>query len=1237
MAATSQQDKHKGHRGDSDESKHSACIQAVARALNEGVALHVSRKCTICAKECKQIISLNDGDKCFAEGTQEYGAMRDRMGFPRFDLFIMHVDNTIFGIELFVTHSTDPWDRSRAQYDWIELGSDNTDDMLEQLSVAHVKKDVYAVHVTDERRICCQCIVRDDIQPAQVIVRQFGAGGGKTYSLFADIGNLIRDSDKRVFIFVSKTHSAIGTMQHESEIQLYERRDDSAHNFDFADADINAQKNTFKKMYKGVVKMHPSKTVITRHHATVACADGAMMREHLPFVCVFMTIDSLIYAIHEQLFAREALPVCADQFMERIDRVLDIAIIEPTRVTLHPWLSNIRTHQYDLGDKCTSSEYLPLEYAGLFDESRVHIFVDESQDLNARYVAVLGALAYRGVSLTIVGDAMQAVYDTTWIGNSKMRAQVGHAMELDENGRSRLQQWFPRIFARDIIVEQSNKTWRCRRAEWAHMINVLSGSAYMRASVQPAQNPDRTCSGSGPIIDVFAYYGFSPENKPALLREILEKYVGDFPACKQYELIMPFIKNTGHATQLHDVAQEFWESRANTTRHESYVMYHASHEGQPIRLDESKDIMRIMSIHASKGTGREVIIWWDADDASLTHFDKMSYRSRSLSISQCLRYVALTRHKCRLAIVCFKPSQILHDVVKLREESSHEKLVSMHVSNGCDEIDITAMVRSITTRATFKRSSVVYPKTRNTIASMWCDIGKPYHWVNVCCAFNGERTQSMTGIDMTDITILRMLLSARCSFDCARFGPRYRGGDPAFYSINAICHQLGNSDRPMVTKKPRVYGDMTSMWIEVDAISKGEMNNSETSQLTIPAYTHLFNSLITRRFRAGLRDFARAAYRAITGEVRASNACLSAPSATYATQIVNEETLGYLAMIYYIHEQRCMRGYSTWSEWAITRTLRAINDARASSTSKCERCGDLSELSRNLIEPITRQMLRIVRRDGRTDIELFANIYELSRIYICDRICKYDYTCVKDAGFVVYDHTTKTFYLTLYEPKITELNHINLVAESLLTLRCMYINSIAYDPEHGYARDDRMEKCDTILKWMTFMREARTYAIRYITLNIAPDNDEIILIPDDDVTRIIRDRSCPFDEDIMHISDDQITNIFTQIAVCSSFLRGSSESRKSASYKDMIARLTTGSPVNRHANSIESKICELIDKYDGKIFDAFMRISIRTLDEIRDKVKQEMYDIWRAQLELYITPCASTTYIEEDEDESSHH
>ncbi|MFA5766806.1 MAG: hypothetical protein WC919_02705 [Candidatus Paceibacterota bacterium] len=1232
MTSTSSQD---------SPSRHTLCIRAIARVLNEGVALRVSRKCVMCARECESIIALHEGDRCFAECTREYDEFRASKTIPRFDLFISFMSGNILGIEMYVTHRTDPWDQNRNSYDWVEFGGDNIDAFHAQLDRACEDQAIRAIDVTDERRICRECATRADQQLAPIIVRQFGAGGGKTRSLFADIGTLIRSSDKRVFIFVSKTHSAIGTMQLESDVQLYEKKGDGTHDFDFADEDINAQKSAFSNMRKGVAKMSHSKTVITRHHATVTSMDGVTTRANVPFVCIFMTIDAMIYAIYNQMYDRAPLPVCADQFMERINRILDKAMANPRCVNLTRWLAALRVRKYELGDRCSDCEYLPIEYASLFDESRAHVFVDESQDLNARYAAVLGCLAHRGIGLTIVGDAMQAVYDTAWVESAKREqyardVQIGHVMELDEHGHSRLLNCFPSIFAR-VDVEQKNITWRCRRAKWAGMINALSETARERASVKSARNPGAACVPQRePIIDVHVYYETSHENRPACLRDILAKYANTFPQCNQYELIMPFVKSTGSASQLTDIAQEFWESRApsDAPASEMYVMHHVSVEGQPIQLSESENMMRIMSIHASKGTGREVIIWWDADDASLTHYDKTAHRSTtSLAISQCLRYVALTRHKRRLAVVCFQPSQILHDLMKLRGEKPYEKLVSLNVPKEDDELDITKMIKPITSRATFRHSAVVYPRTREIIARAWCDIDKPYHWSQIDDMFPKASTQDMTGIDMTDLTILRLLLSARCSFDCCMYGQRHRGGDATYYSISAICHQIGLSNRLMGYYKPAKYGETHDMWKEIDAIAKEQIKTRPkiTQQLIIPAYTRSFTSLLTPSFCEGLRKFAQESYCSVTIEGRKLKSDPSNPT-TYVTQVVNEETLSYLALLYFIQAQRGSGGYSVWSEYAITRTLRAIDAARASLTIKGTRCGDLSKLARGLIEPVTRQLMRIMRRDGRADIEVFENMYLLSRIYVREGINSYDYVCAKDTGFVAYDLTTKTFYLTLYEPKVTEINHIDLIAESLLILRCIYINSVAHDPDHGCARDDETKKQPTMLKWMTYIREAQTYAIRYIALNVSPTRDEIILIPDDEVTKIIRQQQCPFDEDIIHVFDDQITNIFTQIGVCASFLRGKSVEHKRESHKNMIARLMRKNDMNQYT-MINSKICEFITKYDKEIFHAFMCISINELDEIRDKIMREINDIWRAQLQQYLTPCEDEVYIEEDEDE----
>ena len=91
---------------------------------------------------------------------------------------------------------------------------------------------------------------------------------------------------------------------------------------------------------------------------------------------------------------------------------------------------------------------------------------------------------------------------------------------------------------------------------------------------------------------------------------------------------------------------KYWCNEIKNNKYYKYVFLHKSDEGKSINLIESENATIILSIHASKGNGREVVFLFGLTEYSLRRFSKDKCNLQYDS----LLHVALTRQKKSLYI-----------------------------------------------------------------------------------------------------------------------------------------------------------------------------------------------------------------------------------------------------------------------------------------------------------------------------------------------------------------------------------------------------------------------------------------------------------------------------------------------------------------------------------------------------------------------------------------------------------
>jgi hypothetical protein len=165
---------------------------------------------------------------------------------------------------------------------------------------------------------------------------------------------------------------------------------------------------------------------------------------------------------------------------------------------------------------------------------------------------------------------------------------------------------------------------------------------------------------------------------------------------KNFMFIFPILKNNNFANRLEAEIQKYWIDKFNSYDYKNnvlqkddywkkhinldeyiqYVYLHKSEEGKPINLNESENATRILSIHASKGNGCEVVFLLGVSEKTLKIFSKYNgtYYKDDDIIYESLLHVALTRQKEKLYVGL---SNLNDDIAQRFEKYINENVLSI--------------------------------------------------------------------------------------------------------------------------------------------------------------------------------------------------------------------------------------------------------------------------------------------------------------------------------------------------------------------------------------------------------------------------------------------------------------------------------------------------------------------------------------------------------------------------------
>jgi hypothetical protein len=287
------------------------------------------------------------------------------------------------------------------------------------------------------------------------------------------------------------------------------------------------------------------------------------------------------------------------------------------------------------------------------------IIIDEAQDLGPEYIeAVCVIMRNTYIDAYIIGDKLQSIWG---------EHNIHTFLEIND---------LP-----NITIERNtgiNHVMRFHNSQFPNLVNsIIDFSKYNLPKIEKICDI-KTCKYTHEddikpynILEVQTIY--AEETDEDKVEKLIEKIINFMNQeiykynylPKNFMFIFPILKKNFLANRLESRIQDFWINKFNDKSYQNsvlikndfwknknnndyhkYVYLHKSDEGKSINLKESDQATRILSIHASKGNGCEVVFLFGLTEYALRIYSK----EKNNIVYESLIHVALTRQKKSLYI-----------------------------------------------------------------------------------------------------------------------------------------------------------------------------------------------------------------------------------------------------------------------------------------------------------------------------------------------------------------------------------------------------------------------------------------------------------------------------------------------------------------------------------------------------------------------------------------------------------
>lgn len=276
-----------------------------------------------------------------------------------------------------------------------------------------------------------------------------------------------------------------------------------------------------------------------------------------------------------------------------------------------------------------------VKYAGLnlALNKEICVILDETQDLTIDYAkAIVQIMRNKYVDTYIVGDKLQSIKNSD-----------NAFVYILENS-------FPYINSKKY--EFTNVCRRFTNKKLIDFVNkIVPFEKYDLPHIETYKNDE---IDNNPYI-LFSGKTIRASNTSSKLindevDKIMEYYKKEVTKNKynpnDFLIVTPFTKKNPLVDAVETAINVFWEKKQKNNKYTRYAIFHRSEEGSTIDLKESENATRIVSIHSSKGDGRNVVFVIGMTEHALNMFSG----GKNNIIYDSLIHVAITRMKKKLYI-----------------------------------------------------------------------------------------------------------------------------------------------------------------------------------------------------------------------------------------------------------------------------------------------------------------------------------------------------------------------------------------------------------------------------------------------------------------------------------------------------------------------------------------------------------------------------------------------------------
>ena len=455
-------------------------------------------------------------------------------------------------------------------------------------------KDIMSV--TDNVFKCtrnnCNCYIGN---PGKIYFNQRGAGCGKTFESVRLLNGDDRFNDKTTFVYLSKLHSAKDVIFNELK---YQEKNGYIRSLNMNITNVGKQYLIQFENYKG-------------KNITV----------------IIGTLDSFYFNL------------CGSKDIKEYDYFQGIK-------------NNI------IGGDTTVDSNNSFTYAGRYIKiSDTLVIIDEAQDLKDDNINVFkDIINVNSLDLYVIGDKLQSIWGENNVYN------------------------YIEMISSDINVIKDtgiNKVMRFHNNKFINFVNTIV--PFDNYGLPPiTEICEGKCKYNHEDLDPYHYLGNCPDIHKCMRNEY-EPFINKIKDIMDYQIkkynylpnnfmfIFPYMKSNKLAESILEELQKYWINKFNDETYRSevlsdnehwrniididcyrqYIYLHKSEENKPIDLSESEHATRILTIHASKGNGCEVVFLLGLDEKSLRKFSCDQYTNLQYDS---LLHVAITRQKKDLYI-----------------------------------------------------------------------------------------------------------------------------------------------------------------------------------------------------------------------------------------------------------------------------------------------------------------------------------------------------------------------------------------------------------------------------------------------------------------------------------------------------------------------------------------------------------------------------------------------------------